>query len=250
MIRKNVSQVLVAAGMFCASGQMFATEVVPGGGTTSPIAAGSSPSGPALVNGTLIESFFWSTPKPGATTASGDYDSSVYAGPPGTLDFYYQIQNTTTAPTNANNTLTPSFVIGGGSFFNFSSLQVFQVDSTSDFDSFNGTTADNVTSVSLSPAGNLTVNLSGTGLEPGQSSSIVLVQATTSLYDQQGFSTFSWKSPPPVDSFGNATSQVFGNANIEPLFTPEPQLYGVLSLGLAGLFFAVRRRSSKVTPLR
>jgi len=43
-------------------------------------------------------------------------------------------------------------------------------------------------------------------------------------------------------SCGNAYNNPFFLASLEPFAAPEPGFYGMLSLGMGGLFFAVRRR--------
>lgn len=255
---------LVVTGMVCASGQIYALPLAPGG-TVAPGTTATAPSGTPIgvdaVTGTqggLNDGFNWRPGKQTALRASGNYINAVYIDPvTHDLDFYYQIQNTFTGAANAQNTLQSVLQIA-----DFAGFTIFDVQQLKDPNSgnffgdganveFKGKTTQTITSVSRSVDGSdLTVQLSGV-VKPGQNTAVLLIKTNATNFDQ-GNSTFNWVTAPSgctaanqaTGACGNAYSNPFFLANLEPFAAPEPGFYGMLSLGMGGLFFAVRRRRS------
>ncbi|MCU1263443.1 MAG: hypothetical protein JWO80_6328, partial [Bryobacterales bacterium] len=119
---------------------------------------------------------------------------------------------------------------------------------------FKGKTPVSILNVERSANGsNLNVNLSSV-VKPGQNTAVLLVKTNAKNFDQ-GTSSFNWSTAPSgcsaasqaTGNCGNAYSEPFFLNNLEPFAAPEPGFYGMLSLGIAGLFFVVRRRSIKAT---
>ncbi len=262
---------IVAAGLCLTAGQAFATNLLPGGTILNPgaLPAGSTPSGPSTaVSSTaaqnpLIEGSSW---KVGSTTgASVTFANGVWVDPTGGLDFFYQIQNTTTAKPSASNTVASSY-----SLVDFTGIpisNVFQVNYATagatgcaffgagpcppdkNGSGFLRPTTETITSVSRSLDGStLNVNLSA-GVTPKTNSAILVVETGSTDFDQTGEGTFSWHGAPPVGARGSGPGQnTIGPWQLdalEPLLTPEPGFYGILALGIAGLLLFVRRRSGK-----
>lgn len=252
---------LVVAGMVCATGQIYALPLIPGGSVAP--GAGTVPSGSPIAvdpitgtQGGLNDGFNW---RPGKNTnprASGNYINAVYVDPvTHDLDFYYQIQNTFLGAANGQNTLQSVFQIADFAGFTIFDVQQLTYNTSGNFFSagsggqFKGKTTRTITSVSRSLDGSdLTVNLNGTVL-PGQNTAVLLIKTNATNFDQ-GSSSFNWKTAPngctPANqasgNCGNAYTQPFYLASLEPFAAPEPGFYGMLSLGMGGLFFAVRRR--------
>lgn len=254
MKRIAINKILVAVGMaVCATGQIYALPLIPGGTVLTPTFT-SAPGGSPIVTdpvtnttGTLNDGYNWKTGVAARNKAAGNYLSAVYVDPVShQLDFYYQIQNTFSSSANNQNTLNFTFDITD--FTGFAITDVEQVSGHA-FAQFSGSTPRTIKSVSRSLSGStVTVNLTGT-VRPGQNSSILLLK-TNALNFQQGTSTFKFLNPPvgcaantPLGC-GNAYAQPFFLNNLDPILAPEPGFYGMLSVGIGGLLFAVRRRRS------
>lgn len=262
-----ITKFFMASGVLIASSQLYATQLNPGG-SVSPVLT-SAPSGiPVSVDpvtftqGGLNDGFNWKAGTAKPNKASGNYVNAVYVDPvTHDLDFYYQIQNTFAGSPNGQNTLQSTFTITD--FASFTIFDVLQVQSGVAGNmfgdggnvEFKGKTGS-ITSVERSVDGsNLTVHLSGV-VQPGQNTAVLLLKTNAKNFDQ-GTSGFNWKTSPTGCSAGDLASGNCGNAysepfflnNLEPFQAPEPGFYGMLSLGIGGLFFAVRRRrSAKATP--
>jgi hypothetical protein len=264
-----ITKFFVAAGVLVASSQLYATQLNPGGSVSNPVTT-SAPGGipihvdpVTLTQGGLNAGFNWKTGHGMANRASGNYISAVYVDPiTQELDFYYQIQNTFAGSANGQNTLPSTFTISD--FSNFTIFNVLQLQSNAAGNyfgdgsnvEFKGKTPVSILDVSRSADGsNVTVDLSSV-VQPGQNTAVLLLKTNATNFDQ-GTSGFSWKSSPAgclpseqaTGNCGNAYAEPFFLNNLEPFQAPEPGFYGMLSLGIGGLFFAVRRRRSvKATP--
>src|SRR5882724_5668104 len=148
--------------LFSALG-LNASPLVPGG-TVSPVPNGSAPAGvPLLVDpvsltpGGLNEGFSWkkSTGSTvGSTEGSGNFINAVYRDPnTGTLDFYYQIQNTFRSNATGQKTLINSFSLTNWANVVITSVQQLQTNVAGNFFGdgqnveFLGATTDGITSV-------------------------------------------------------------------------------------------------------
>ncbi|MCU1257188.1 MAG: hypothetical protein JWO80_73 [Bryobacterales bacterium] len=262
MYRVVITKVLVAAGMLVASSQIYATQLNPGGtvvnpGTTS--APGGSPIAIdpiTLTQGGLNDGFNWKNGKGKPNESSGNYVNAVYVDPvTHELDFYYQIQNTFAGNATGQNTLSSTFMISD--FAGFTIFNVLQLQSSvagnffgdGSSDEFKGKTQVSIVDVKRSANGsNIVVDLSSV-VKPGQNTAVLLLKTNAKNFDQ-GTSSFNWKTPPSgcpaiaqaTGNCGNAYKEPFFLNNLEPFQAPEPGFYGMLSLGIAGLFFVVRRR--------
>ncbi len=250
----SINKILVAVGMaVCATGQIYALPLIPGGTVLNPTFTTAPAGSPIAVDpvtnttGTLNNGYNWKTSISARNKAAGNYLSAVYLDPVSNqLDFYYQIQNSFSGSGNNQNTLSFNFAITD--FTGFLITDVQQVSGMS-FSQFSGSTPRTIKSVSRSASGStVTVNLTGT-VRPGQNSSVLLLK-TNALNFQQGTSTFKFLNPPTgcvantPSVCGNAYQQPFFLNNLDPVLVPEPGFYGMLSMGIGGLLFAVRRRRS------
>ena len=255
---------LVVAGMVCATGQIYALPLIPGGSVLP--GSGTNPSGTPIgvdtqtqTQGGLNDGFNWRAGKGQPNKASGNYINAVYVDPVShELDFYYQIQNTFAGTTNGQNTIQSVFQIADFAGFAILDVQQLTDNVAGNFFGdganveFKGKTSQTITSVDRSVDGSdLTVQLSG-AVSPGQNTAILLIKTDATNFDQ-GTSVFNWVTAPSGCSIlnrnagncGNAYPQPFFLNNLEPFAAaPEPGFYGMLSLGMGGLFFAVRRRRS------
>lgn len=250
--------------MVCATGQIYALPLNPGGSVTPGTTAGAPSGNPVGIDqetstqGGLNDGFNWrgklsATGRIG-TQGSGNYINAVYIDPSThDLDFYYQIQNTFAGAANSKNILTSTFDITDFTGFSISDVQQLADNSTGNFFGdggnveFKGKTTQTITNVSRSSDGSdLTVTLSG-NVAPGQNTAVLLIKTNATNFDQ-GNSTLNWvtaPSTPPGSCTAGYCNTPFNLANLEPFAAaPEPGFYGMLSLGMGGLFFAVRRRRS------
>lgn len=252
---KKTLILLGAAGL--ALSQAYATPLLPGG-TISSIAAlpPGFPSGPSTAvsstgaNPLLQEGASWKVGK----TVGGNvtFENGVWIDPTThQLDFFYQIQNTFTGAKAANNTISTTFTLAD---FSPVTTDIYQADfATMGSAFFNGSgfvkpTADQVMKVSRDLTGDLTVTLTTTGILPKTASAILVVKTNALDFDQAGLGSFSWNGAPPLGATGGGQNTNMKNWTLdalEPLLTPEPGFYGILSLGIAGLLLLVRRRSEK-----
>ena len=262
----TLREVLITAGLLCTSGQIYATQLNPGG-TVVPGTALAPTGSPITVDpvtmtqGGLNAGFNWKTGNAKPNKASGNYVSAVYVDPiTHDLDFYYQIQNTFGGTANGQDTLKSSFTITDFGKFTIFEVLKLQSNVTGNFFGdgnnveFKGQTQVGIVDVKRSANGsNLTVDLSSV-VKPGQNTAVLLVRTNAKNFDQ-GTSSFNWSTAPSgcsasaqaTGNCGNAYTQQFFLNNLEPFQAPEPGFYGMLSLGIAGLFFVVRRRSIKAT---
>jgi len=262
----TISSLVVLLGTTLAQ----ATPLAPGG-TVAPTTVAVPAGVPLLLNnagdtqGGLNEGFSWKTIGPsGASTlgATGHFINAVYRDPvTGYLDFYYQVQNTfKKSGTNSQNTLISSFHLTAWDNIMITAVAQLQRATIGPFFGdganveFLGSTQDSITSVSRSSGtgGNITINLAS-ALKPDQKTSVLLLRTTATEFDL-GSATFSWVGAPPscsvAPSPGNLTPcgvadfPTFGLGALEPV-VPEPGFYGLLALGIAGLWIGVHRRSAK-----
>lgn len=266
-MNRTIGKVLVS---LCVVGltQAYATSLLPGG-TVSPVAVlpPGFPSGPSSTgscasfsspcsstgsNALLQEGASWK--KNNVVGANVTFENGVWVDPvTHELDFFYQIQNTFTGATAANNTITTTFMLED---FTGVTTNVYQVDLSGPSGSaffagsgFKKPTADTITKVSRSLNGaDLTVTLTTTGIKPKTNSAILVVKTNATDFDQAGLGSFSWNAAPPAGATGGGQNTNLKNWTLdalEPVLTPEPGFYGVLSLGIAGLLMLVRRRSGR-----
>lgn len=264
MYRFVMTRVLVTAGILVGSGQIQATQLNPGGTVVNP-GTTSQPGGlPIAVDpvtqtqGGLNDGFNWKKGKGEPNKSSGNYVNAVYVDPvTHELDFYYQIQNTFAGAANGQNTLSSTFMISDFAGFTIFNVLQLQSNVSGNFfgdghnDEFKGKTQVSILDVKRSANGsNILVELSSV-VQPGQNTAVLLLKTNAKNFDQ-GTSTFNWKTSPSgcpasaqaTGNCGNAYQEPFHLNNLEPFQAPEPGFYGVLSLGIAGLFFVVRRRSN------
>lgn len=270
MKRLTITKVLATVGLLCAAGQIYALPLAPGGTVLNPGTATAPAGTPIAVDpitgqqGGQNNGFNWRTGPAAKNKAAGNYVNAVYVDPvTHELDFYYQIQNTFKDPAgNPQNTVQAVFQIAD--FGGFAILDVRQLmdPAAGNFFGdganveFKGKTTQTITQVSRSANGSvLTVTLSGV-VKPGQNTAVLLIKTNATNFDQ-GTSRFNWMTAPSGCSPANQAAGNCGNAytnpfflnNLEPVIVPEPGFYGMLSLGIGGLFLAVRRRrATKVTP--
>lgn len=114
------------------------------------------------------------------------------------------------------------------------------------------TTQINSVTLAFDPINNdfddLQINMNSP-LAPGQDSAILVIKTNANDFDQNGFGDFAWQTAPTAPAGkhlnGVAKTQMFSLGTLEPILTPEPGVYGVLSLALAGVLLLARRRSDK-----
>ncbi len=179
------------------------------------------------------------------------------------LDFFYQLQNNSPAATGstgsastignqgASSSLTQTTVVFTG-FGPALSENVFDITSAQFSATALGgslfvkpTSGEAVTTVSNATTGNLVVTLNQ-NLAPGTNSAILVVETNAKTFDNGGQALLHWKQNPALHGATSGTAYSSENINLgvlEP--TPEPGVYGLLSLAVAGLFLVMHRRSEK-----
>jgi len=263
-VNQMFTKLLILPGLCLALSPAYASSLSPGG-TVTPTAYGygtpafpsGAPDGVSSVgaNNLLQEGESWALANSRTSLANITFENAVYVDPTtGDLDFFYQIQNTYNGATTASNTVSKTVVLNE-SFEGTTITGVAEITSANfkGFDDYVKPTAgDAITSVSLGSyqadgSANLTINFS-TPITPKTDSAILVIETNSTDFDQAGQGTFSWTGNPPAGAHdgSNLATNPFTLDALEPIPTPEPGFYGVLSLGLAGLLLLVHRRSGKV----
>ena len=254
MIHRSIKS-FTLIGVCLAFGQAYATNLPVGGPLN--LTSGSGFAGAPVASVSDAETWYaGATLRGNATFVEGVWvDPTTHY-----LDFFYQIQNHSTTPVILSDTvgnlagapnpgqLTLTLTGFGPGF----SETIFDITSTTYHP---GTLGGSLFTMPISgnavvAANNSTPNdLIATfnyGLMPGQSSAILLVQTNATSSKAGGQAMFNWRQNPSRHGAtgGTAFSSELITANtLEP--APEPSAYGALALGLAGLFFVVRRRAQK-----
>lgn len=252
---KASTKVSMIAGLCLAFGQAYATNLPVGGPVT--LNSGSGFAGAPA--GSMSDSETWfsgSTLRGNVTFVQGVWvDPTTHF-----LDFFYQIQNNSTSPTILSNTVgnlagAPNpgqltlTLTGYGSGFTESVFDI--TSSTYNPSSLGGSlfktpiSGNAVVAANNSTPNDLIVTFNN-GIMPGQNSAILLVKTNASSMQAGGDGIFNWKQNPSRHGATSGTSyktELITANTLEP--APEPGVYGILSLGIAGLFLAVRRRSEK-----
>jgi hypothetical protein len=203
----------------------------------------------------LQEDGSWSAPTGGVPNNGIDFDSATFYDPvTHDLDFFYQVQNLAkNVPTVGDNTVVTTYKLNlptlttGVTIMGVDQINNMNFSAAANADNFlDPTLGINISSVSLALNDmTLTVQMSGSGIGPGQNSAVLVLQTNANDFVQSGMGVFNWKSNPPAGSFGSINPNFVLNT-LEPILsTPEPGFYGVLSLGLAGLLLLAHRRSNK-----
>jgi len=266
---------LWAMGLGMVAVQANATSLMPGGTITNPGALPSAafPTGPSTAVSSsgsanlLSEGSSW---KVGSKTGANiTFETGVWVDNSGFLDFFYQIQNTypKSAGVNNANTVMNSFTLTD--FGGVGITGVFQVGFATpgatgcaffgagpcppdgNGSGFLRPTDQSIASVTRSggAGSDLTVDFSGPGITPSTNSAILVIETNAKDFDQTGEGIFNWKGAPPIGAKGSGPGQNTQGPwildSLEPVLTPEPGFYGVLSLSIAGLLLIVRRRSEK-----
>jgi hypothetical protein len=197
------------------------------------------------------------------TEGSVNYVQGVWVDPTTHfLDFFYQIQNNSPAITGstggsstignqggaANPTQTTLVLTGFGpgiteNVFEITSAQ-FVAGTLGGSLFVKPSNGETVTSVSNAIPGELIVNFNE-AITPGSSSAILLVE-TNATATRGGQALLHWKQNPAVH--GGKSGSAFNSESItmsDLAPAPEPGAYGVLSLAIAGLVFAVQLRSAR-----
>jgi hypothetical protein len=262
-VNQMFSKTLILTGLCWALSPAYAGNLLPGGTVTpvpgyvygSPQFPSGAPNGGSSsgANPLLQEGFSYSPANSKGAVANITFENTVYVDPvTGDLDFFYQIQNTYTGAATNQNTIAPT-VQFNESFEGVTITGVSEITSTNyqTFDDFVKPTGGGITSVSLGNYdsqgdADLTVTFSAP-IAPKQDSAILVIQTNATDFDQAGEGTFAWKANPPAGSHSGNTlvTNPFTLDALEPLPTPEPGFYGVLSLGIAGLLLLAHRRSGK-----
>jgi hypothetical protein len=250
---------LLLTALCVAHGAAYASNLSPGG-SVSPVppysyGAPAFPSGfpnsglgQYGANPFLQEGASWA---PGASQTPGaniTFENAVYsAAGTGDLDFFYQIQNSYTGPATGSDTVSPAVILDDFSLPGVTITGVEQITAPlfQPFDDFVKPTpaTNSILSVSLGiDDRTLTVNFSAP-INPGQDSAILVIETNAKSFNQNAEATFQWLGAPPAGAHGIADTQIFALDALEPVATPEPNVYGVLSLAVAGLLFMARRDS-------
>jgi hypothetical protein len=263
-----VTPVLSTLVLLAGTVLLQATPLVPGGSVSPgvgvvPLGSPLLLDATTLTQGGLNEGFAWKFSVPGFVGpdgGSGNFINAVYKDPmTGTLDFFYQIQNTFAGSANPTNTLIDAFHLTNWANVGITDVKAFVGGSGNLFGDggnveFKGPAIDPVVTVSRSGGlGNdLSIGFVST-LAPGQNSAVLLVKTNATQFDL-GSATLMWITDPPpcqvpstptnLSPCGVAITQTFSLGALEPV-VPEPGFYGMLALGLAGLWMGVRRRSAK-----
>lgn len=264
---KRIKSRLLSIGFcgFCLTlSQAYATSLPVSGGSATPatitLGAGSGFAG--LPNGSVNDLANW---KNGGTTEGAvNFVQGVWVDPTThDLDFFYQIQNNSPVATgstgsastignqgaapNLNQTTVVLTGYGSGTTENVFEITSAQYNATALGGSLfvMPSAGETVATVSNATAGDLVVTLNQ-NLTPGKDSAILVVQTNAKSFDNGGQALFHWKQNPALH--GATSGTAFSSENIdlgdlEP--TPEPGVYGLLSLAIAGLFLVVYRRSEK-----
>jgi hypothetical protein len=262
---------LIAGGLCMALGQAHATSLLPGQTINNPgalpsidVPTGNSTAVSSTGSANLLEEgSSWKSA--GKTGANITFATGVWVDPDGDLDFFYQIQNSF-PKAMPNNTVANSFTLED--FSGIGITGVYEVTYSgkgvtgcaffgtgpcppdSNGSGFLRPTDQTISSVTRSGGlgSDLTVNFNA-GITAGTNSAILVIQTNAKDFDQSGAGTFMWAGAPPAGSVGGGPGQ---NTNgpwvldsLEPVLTPEPGSYGVLALGVAGLWLVTRRRSEK-----
>ncbi len=251
-------------GLCLTLSQASATSLPLAGGSAAPAAislnSGSGFTGAPKASTNNLE--FWKN-SANVTEGSVNYVQGVWVDPTTHfLDFFYQIQNNSPAisgPTGGGSTIgnlggapnptqTTLVLTGFGAGI---TENVFEITSTQFVAGALGgslfvkpNNGETVSSVSNAVPGELIVNFNQ-AITPGNSSAILVVE-TNATATRGGQALLHWRQNPAIH--GGTSGSAFNSesitmSNLAP--APEPGAYGVLSLAIAGLVFAVQLRSAR-----
>jgi hypothetical protein len=201
----------------------------------------------------LQEGASWAPPGSGTPSANITFENAVYVNPAnGDLDFFYQIQNTFSGAATANNTVSSTIVLDDFSLPGVTITGVAEITNASflSFDDFVKPTPSSsaITSVALAANDQTLTVTYGAPIAPSQDSAILVIETNARQFNQNAEGTFNWTGATPPGAHGSATgtgtpATTFTLDALEPVAAPEPGVYGILSLGLAGLLLLVHRRN-------
>jgi hypothetical protein len=274
-VDQNVTKSLMLTGLCLAFSSAHATSLSPGQTVNSvPVYSYGTPAFPTGypenqnpahptgagqlgANPLLQEGASWSPAGSGTPSANITFENAVYVDPvTGDLDFFYQIQNSYSGAATLNNTVSPTITIDDFSLPGVAITGVAQITAADyqHFEDFLQPAPAGVTVSSIALAASdqtLTINYSNP-IAPAQNSAILVLETNAKQFNQNAEGTFNWAGATPLGAHGSGAgtgspATTFTLDALEPVLSPEPGVYGALSLCLAGLLLLVHRRSSGKT---
>lgn len=187
----------------------------------------------AFPGGTELDSVYYAVSEPGAYTAT--MASAVYRSLTGTLDFYYQISNTSAlgsddirrlSTSSFEGFITDVFEIINGSFISCTACPGgFFVDGTEDATNADRSVNERVVGANYTPPG-------ATALNPGETTLVFLIRTDATEFESGRFSIIN----------GETTSRDAFQPAVAVAVTPEPASLALFGLGLLGAGVGLRRR--------
>ncbi len=226
-----------------------ALQPLPPGGTTTLVGQGD-----VFTPGTLVAS---TTVTANLNAANPDLTSlireAVFRNAAGTLDFVYQITNTSN-PANGllANLASTTLANFGGGLDPFAPIRV-DFATNSNFDGFIAPSANSATNQSSPVAASRSTDGSSitfafdspqfatVGLSPGSTSNVLIVSTNATNFNNRGVGTINGET----DANGNTLGSNIAGGIFEPAPAVVPEPATVLSAGIAGLFglgYALRRK--------
>jgi len=253
---KRITSMLLTLGAcsLCLTLAPAYATVLPPGGSVSPAPQSAATFSGASVVATKTDLITWFN----GPNLDGNvkFNEAVIVDPmSGNLDFFYQIQNNSPAPTGITQQASTIQNLGGGGasvmltgYGPGTAEDVYVITNSTGLGAgfLNASGTANITTVNQT-AGNIIVNFNNAVL-PGTDSAILLVRtnASPTSFTTGGTANFRWRQNPALHGATSGTAFTSENISVATLVpTPEPGVYGLLSLAIAGLFFVVHRRSGK-----
>jgi hypothetical protein len=254
---KRLSSMLLTLGAcgLCLTLAPANATVLPPGGSVSPGAPTSALTfSSATVVATQVDPITWFN----GPNLDGNvkFTEAVIIDPgTGNLDFFYQIQNNSPAPSGITQSASTLQNLGGGGatltlngFGPGVTENVFQITNSSGLSASFGNASGTNDIVTVSRTSTSDVISFNNPITPGTESAILLIKtnAAPTAFTTGGTANLRWRQNPALHGATSGTAFSSENITVATLVpTPEPGVYGLLSLAIAGLFFAVHRRSGK-----